>query len=285
MGYHDNAVLDSYAYQCNESHGRGDVECHAAHIECKHAAEESQRHDKHKQSGLPHFAKGEDKEDEHDHEYDGQYKPQSVEGAVAVLELAGPVEGGVFVVVLHFLGDEFVGLCHEGGEVGSAQVDTYQGVAAAHLAHDGAGSKSHLDVGYGREWHLDAVGSGEHKVANLLGCVAVAFGIAAGDVIDLAAYINLRDGAAADSQLNEFGDISHVETVLSDAGAVHRYLQLGSGRLLIYGHVGGTYDLRHDGGYLFSHVAALVDVVRVNLQGQVAVGTGYLVHHHVDDGL
>ena len=72
---------------------------------------------------------------------------------------------------------------------------------------------------------------------------------------------------------------------MGDAGAVDRYLQLGSGRFLVDGNIRGTFDLRNHFGHLLGHPSALVDVVGVDLQGQVAVGTGYLVHHHVDDGL
>ena len=95
----------------------------------------------------------------------------------------------------------------------------------------------------------------------------------------------LRDGTTADGEFDELGDIGDIEPVLGYGGTVDGDLQLRGGGLLVDSHVGGALDVRHHGGYLLRHTAALVDVVGVDLQCQVAVGAGNLVHDHVDDGL
>ncbi len=92
MRYHDDSVLNGYTDKGYESYCRGDVERHAAHIKGQHATKQCQRHDKHEQACLPHFAEGEDEQDEHDHEDYGYDQSQAVECAVAVFELTGPME-------------------------------------------------------------------------------------------------------------------------------------------------------------------------------------------------
>ena len=54
---------------------------------------------------------------------------------------------------------------------------------------------------------------------------------------------------------------------------------------MVDSHVGGSLDVGDDGGYLFGDVATFGDVVGVDFESKVTVGTGNLVHDHVDDRL
>ena len=186
---------------------------------------------------------------------------------------------------MYLLADQGVRLAQEGCQVFAAQVHAHGQVTAVHLARNKAGTEPRRHFGDGGKRDMRTGSRGQRQGGNLLGRVAHVFPETADDVVNTVADIHLGHGTAADRRFDQLCDIGDIDAVVSGFFAVGRNLELRQRRFLVDDHVCRAGDAGEDTLDFFGDAPVLVQVVTVHLQGQVAVGTGNLVHHHIDDRL
>lgn len=136
-----------------------------------------------------------------------------------------------------------------------------------------------------RQRNLGAGCRSQHQCGYLLGRVARFFAILAGDVVLAVALVELRHCLSADGYFYQVRHVRHVQPVAGDGVAVHQYLQLGQGWLLVYIEVYGTRHFCQYGQHFFGNAAGFARLVSIYFHYQFAVRSGYLVHYSVNHWL
>ena len=154
-----------------------------------------------------------------------------------------------------------------------------------HLSRDGAGSGRHPHLCHLRKGDLRPGSGRQQQVADLLRRVAALVVEAADYVVALAADENLRDGGPADRQLNQIGHIGDIQAILRNAIPIGDDLQLRQRWFLIDRHIHCAGDLFQEVRQAIRQMPTFHHILAINLQRQVAMRPGNLIHHHVDNGL
>ena len=173
---------------------------------------------------LARVERGEQQEEDGD-DGDGHHQGQAVDGALLVLEGAGPDHA-----VAGRQPDRGAGLCFglvdQRAEVAAADGELDGDAALVALAHDPGQPGAHLDFGEGAEGQPLAVGAKDRDVAD---GVQIGDGLG-GDLDDQVegalAFEHLGGDRAAQRGFDHRLDVGHAHAEAGDGRAVHRDLDL-----------------------------------------------------------
>ncbi len=223
-------------------------------------------------------------EDEDEQDGDGQDEHEAARGALLALVFAGPVDlvaGGQLDLVV----DGADGFFDGGAEVAVADGVLDGDVALAGFAIDLFGAVFGPDVGELREGDALAGGSGEADVVDGLFGGAVLGQIADDDVVARFLVEDLRDGAAADRGLDGVLNVGDVDAVAGGGFAVDGVVEIGLADDAEEAEVLHAADVAHDADDLVALFFEGLEVVAVELDGELAFDAGDGLFDVVGDGL